>query len=268
MRRNEAFLGCGCRRFSPARRSNGGRVLARTMDRLQRYPVQVSSLRNFYETYGYAVELAVEITEVYCSDRFAAPVDVALLTVRPLGDVVDVVEGPDELFSEVVERVLVISRCLVVAVPEDVVDRLVAFDRGGELGLKKGSHLTRSLATEVDGGTSGSDTLELWHWQRMRDASRWRLETIFEREALDALLECGSGWSRTGRHHWLASRDSGLAIGGSATAATAFAFLSFDLVDLALNWEVPVEPSVASGYGTVVLDALGLADHDDALERH
>ena len=182
MRRNEVFLGCGCRRFSPARRSNGGRVLARTMDRLQRYPVQVSSLRNLYETYGYAVELAVEITEVHCSDRFAAPVDVALLTVRPLGNVVDVVEGPDELFSEVVERVLVISGCLVVAVPENVVDRLVAFDCRGELGLEKSSHLTRSLATETDGGTSGSDALELRHWQRARDASGWRLETIFERK--------------------------------------------------------------------------------------
>ena len=91
------------------------------------------------------------------------------------------------------------------------------------------------------------------------------METIFKRRALDALLECGRRWSRTSRHHWLASMDSGLAIGGSATA---FAFLSFNLVDLALNWEVPVEPSVASGYGTVVLDALGLADHDDALERH
>ena len=94
------------------------------------------------------------------------------------------------------------------------------------------------------------------------------MEAIFERRALDALLECGRRWSRTSRHHWLASMDSGLAIGGSATTATAFTFLSFDLVDLALNWEVPVEPSVASGYGAVVLDALGLADHDDALERH
>ena len=117
--------------------------MIRTTGRLQRYTVQVSSFRNVDEVLRNAIKAVMESSEVYAFDLQAAPSDVTPLFKRPLGYAVDVVSKPDELLPEAMEQVLQIRVCLVVAVLEDVADRVVAGVCGFESRLEDAGDLLR-----------------------------------------------------------------------------------------------------------------------------